>query len=247
MRNRWRTAEILVIDEISMLSAELFDTLSEIGKRVRNNFSQPFGGIQLVVCGDFFQLPPVQLGPKNRFCFRSQAWQELFPDVSIQNQQQHTTAHGKIIALDRVYRQRENQFLDILHEIRLGAVSESTKRFLCDKVHSDLQRRRQFDQEMSRLPLSGVSGSPSDPDILSIAEEGDLVADRPTKLFGFNRQVEEYNKSELAKLPTESQFFSSVDFSLTKSFENQLKNGSRLPEQLELKIGAEVGDDTGLM
>lgn len=230
-----------------MLSAELFDTLSEIGKRVRNNFSQPFGGIQLVVCGDFFQLPPVQLGPKNRFCFKSQAWQELFPDVSLQNHDQDTTSHGKIIALDRVYRQRENQFLDILHEIRLGAVSESTKRFLCNKVLSDLQRRKQLDQHeaaaMSRHLLSEPTDSPFDEDILSAVEDADHVSDRPTKLFGYNRQVEEYNKSELAKLPTESYFFSSTDFAITKSFENQLKNGSRLPEQLELKAGAEVIDE----
>jgi ATP-dependent DNA helicase PIF1 len=223
-----------------MLSAELFDTLSEIGKRVRNNFSQPFGGIQLVVCGDFFQLPPVQLGPKNNFCFKSQAWQELFPDVSNLNLQQDSTTTGKIIALDRVYRQRENQFLDILHEIRLGAVSESTKQFLSSKVISDLQRKMQLEQReasiISRDRLPDVPNSSSDQDFLS----GDHSFVRPTKLFGYNRQVEEYNKSELAKLQTEAYFFSSTDFGINKTYENQLKNWCRLPEQLELKTGAEV-------
>ena len=55
VKKRWLRTEILVIDEISMLSAELFDMLSFVGSRVRND-SRPFGGIQLILCGDFFQV-----------------------------------------------------------------------------------------------------------------------------------------------------------------------------------------------
>jgi ATP-dependent DNA helicase PIF1 len=58
VRNRWRKTEILVIDEISMLSSHLFELLSVVGKRARAD-ERPFGGLQLVLCGDFFQLPPV--------------------------------------------------------------------------------------------------------------------------------------------------------------------------------------------
>jgi len=58
-RQRWLTARVLVIDEISMVSDELFDKLEYIARRVRNNNS-PFGGIQIILTGDFFQLPPVQ-------------------------------------------------------------------------------------------------------------------------------------------------------------------------------------------
>lgn len=57
-RKRWRDADILVIDEISMLSADMFDMISKVGSRVRAD-SRPFGGIQVLLCGDFFQLPPV--------------------------------------------------------------------------------------------------------------------------------------------------------------------------------------------
>ena len=56
--NRWKTTRILVVDEVSMLSGELFDKLNVIGQRVRDNTGQLFGGIQVVLCGDFFQLPP---------------------------------------------------------------------------------------------------------------------------------------------------------------------------------------------
>jgi ATP-dependent DNA helicase PIF1 len=54
-KQRWNAAKILVIDEISMLSADLFDKLNIIGQRVRD-CNELFGGIQLVLCGDFFQV-----------------------------------------------------------------------------------------------------------------------------------------------------------------------------------------------
>jgi ATP-dependent DNA helicase PIF1 len=54
----WKATEILVVDEVSMLSLKLFEMLNAIGKAVRGN-SKPFGGIQLIFSGDFFQLPPV--------------------------------------------------------------------------------------------------------------------------------------------------------------------------------------------
>jgi ATP-dependent DNA helicase PIF1 len=60
VKMRWEKTEILVIDEISMLSAEMFDLLSEVGRVIRND-ERPFGGMQIVLCGDFFQLPPVYL------------------------------------------------------------------------------------------------------------------------------------------------------------------------------------------
>lgn len=74
---RWKECEILVIDEISMLSAELFDKLSFIGTRVRND-PRPFGGLQLILCGDFFQLPPIGVGKSTHFCFESKNWELLF-------------------------------------------------------------------------------------------------------------------------------------------------------------------------
>ena len=58
-RERWARCRILVIDEISMVSAELFDKLEFVARGVRGS-CQPFGGIQLLLCGDFFQLKPVK-------------------------------------------------------------------------------------------------------------------------------------------------------------------------------------------
>lgn len=51
-------AQVLIVDEISMLDAPTFDMVEGIARHVRNS-GEPFGGLQLVLCGDFFQLPPV--------------------------------------------------------------------------------------------------------------------------------------------------------------------------------------------
>ncbi len=68
-KGRWKAAWLLVIDEISMLSQELFDKLDRIGRTVRG-IDLPFGGIRLIFSGDFLQNPPV----KARFVFTSERW-----------------------------------------------------------------------------------------------------------------------------------------------------------------------------
>jgi ATP-dependent exoDNAse (exonuclease V) alpha subunit len=67
-----KTLEMLVIDEISMVSDVLFDKISEYLCIIRKN-KEPFGGVQLVLCGDMCQLPPVQ----GEYCFKSNAWKHL--------------------------------------------------------------------------------------------------------------------------------------------------------------------------
>ena len=110
-RNRWMRTKVLIVDEVSMVDGELFDKLEEIARRIRNN-GRPFGGIQLVVTGDFFQLPPVPDAKKEaRFAFDAKTW-----DTSIQ----HT------ILLSHVFRQKDPEFASMLNEIRLGKLSPPT-------------------------------------------------------------------------------------------------------------------------
>ena len=67
---QWRKCHCLIIDEISMIDADYFDKLEAVAKAVRKS-KQPFGGIQLVLCGDFLQLPPVtKEGEKKKYCFQ---------------------------------------------------------------------------------------------------------------------------------------------------------------------------------
>ena len=57
-KKNWMSVQILIVDEVSMLSLKLFETLDLIGKKIKMN-KVPFGGIQVIFSGDFFQLPPV--------------------------------------------------------------------------------------------------------------------------------------------------------------------------------------------
>lgn len=89
---RWIRTKILIIDEISMVDGDLFDKLEGVARIIRNN-GRPFGGIQLVITGDFFQLPPVpDQGKVARFSFDAATW-----NTSIE----HT------IGLTQVFRQKD--------------------------------------------------------------------------------------------------------------------------------------------
>ncbi len=67
---QWKNCQHLIIDEISMIDSEFFDKVEAVARAVRKN-EKPFGGIQLIVCGDFLQLPPVIKQSENKkFCFQ---------------------------------------------------------------------------------------------------------------------------------------------------------------------------------
>ncbi|OHE96061.1 DNA repair and recombination protein pif1 [Colletotrichum orchidophilum] len=112
-KNRWLRTKTLVIDEVSMVDGDLFDKLSQIGRTIRNN-GKPWGGIQLVITGDFFQLPPVPDGDKSReskFAFEAATW---------------NTTIDHTIGLTQVFRQRDPVFANMLNEMRLGRISDET-------------------------------------------------------------------------------------------------------------------------
>lgn len=70
---RWMSAHTLIIDEVSMLGADFLDKLDFIGRGIRQEEEKPFGGIQIIFCGDFLQLPPV----KEEWAFKACVWDEL--------------------------------------------------------------------------------------------------------------------------------------------------------------------------
>ncbi|KAL2075527.1 hypothetical protein VTL71DRAFT_470 [Oculimacula yallundae] len=113
-KNRWIRTKILVVDEISMVDGDLFDKLESIARLMRNN-GRPFGGIQLVITGDFFQLPPVpDYDSKARavkFAFDAGTW---------------PTAIHHTIGLTEVFRQKDPVFANMLNEMRLGKITDAT-------------------------------------------------------------------------------------------------------------------------
>lgn len=110
---RWEDISALVIDEISMIDGELLDKLDFIARKVRKNH-HPFGGIQVIFCGDFFQLPPVSKDPDNpmKFAFDAQSWK-----FGIKCS----------IMLQKVFRQQgDTTFIDMLNKMRIGEIDDKT-------------------------------------------------------------------------------------------------------------------------
>ena len=115
LHTNWTKTRILVIDEVSMLSAKVFELLDRVGRKVRGKPLHPFGGIQLVLSGDFYQLSPIadatdDTGDSGRFCFESSTWNTVFP----QNNQ---------IQLTTIFRQTDPVFQALLTAARCGNCS----------------------------------------------------------------------------------------------------------------------------
>lgn len=113
--SRVKFAKILAIDEISMISSETFELINTVAKFIRKN-NNLFGGIQLVLFGDFFQLPPVN----GDFCFNSGIWSEL----KLEN-----------FILKKVFRQSDEKFIDILNDIRYAKLNKNTLSFLTTRIN----------------------------------------------------------------------------------------------------------------
>ncbi|KAL6708573.1 DNA helicase [Coniothyrium glycines] len=110
-KQRWLRTKVLIMDEVSMVDGELFDKLEQIARTIRNN-GRPFGGIQLVITGDFFQLPPVpESGRQAKFAFDACTW---------------TTSIEHTIGLHHVFRQKDPVFANMLNEMREGRLSQDS-------------------------------------------------------------------------------------------------------------------------
>ncbi|MEX1087459.1 MAG: AAA family ATPase, partial [Candidatus Paceibacterota bacterium] len=77
---RVNKTDVLIVEEVSMLDARFIDTLDEVLRALRQS-EEPFGGMQVVFVGDFFQLPPVSRERQMQFAFRSNAWRQAKPVV----------------------------------------------------------------------------------------------------------------------------------------------------------------------
>jgi ATP-dependent DNA helicase PIF1 len=208
-KSRWVACRTLVIDEVSMVDGELFDKLDYVARCARGS-ARPFGGIQVILAGDFYQLPPVGLDqqPKKSdsgrnqqrsddepqkaaiFCFESKVWNQLLYAQ---------------MSLLQVFRQSDPRFVTILNEMRVGKLSPQS-----------IQLIRNCGGGLRRLET----------------ENPQLKA---TKLFAVNALVDQLNDSELAKCPGELRKFKARD----EGEVNELRNMAVLPE-LDLKLGAQV-------
>ena len=132
LRDNLEKAEVLIIDEVSMLHGKQLDMVNQVLKFFKQT-SAPFGGLQVIVAGDFFQLPPVSKNKetnREKFCFMSAAWQE---------------AKFNICYLSEQHRQQNNALNQILNEIRVQKVSEQSIQ------HLQATRTQSLEADITRL------------------------------------------------------------------------------------------------
>ncbi|EKE20469.1 MAG: hypothetical protein ACD_7C00567G0004, partial [uncultured bacterium] len=108
---RLRDLKVLIVDEISMVSPELFSSMDRILKAFKNS-EEPFGGVQIILSGDFFQLPPISKERKEiKFVWQTELWQRM---------------GLRVCYLEEKFRQDDEVLINILEEIRSGEVSEDS-------------------------------------------------------------------------------------------------------------------------
>ena len=112
---RWLTVDVLVIDEVSMLSMELFDKLEELARHIRATHL-PFGGIQIILSGDFLQLPVIG---SSHFCFEGNGWKRCVK---------------KVFCFDEIVRQKDKLFQRCLNEVRFAKISDDVKEILNSRI-----------------------------------------------------------------------------------------------------------------
>ena len=123
LQTRFKKLKILIIDEISMVSPNVFSAIDQILRAFKQS-DEPFAGIQVVLSGDFFQLPPISKNADGkRFAWQSPSWKEL--DL-------------QTCYLEKKFRQDDNQLIFVLDEIRSGTVSQRSHDILNSRYQKDL-------------------------------------------------------------------------------------------------------------
>ena len=116
----------MIIDEVSMLSISLFELLDYIAKAAKRS-DEAFGGIQVILVGDFLQLPPVIVRgeevteDRRKFCFQSSTWREAG----------FIESDGGMVQLEEIIRQKDDRvYVNVLNEVRKGKICEDTVQLL---------------------------------------------------------------------------------------------------------------------
>ena len=133
LNNRLKQVDTIIIDEISMVSAELLDFVSNMSANIHNN-AKPFGGINVVVVGDLSQLPPITGQP----VFRAASWTLFYPLFLRIPQRQHS----------------DTRFYQMLQEVRMGNISSDTWQLLQQR-HSEFTTQPTVDTLLNTTHIVG--------------------------------------------------------------------------------------------
>ncbi len=215
-RGNWMSTNILVIDEVSMMSKKLFELLELTGRLCRRrNFPRPFGGIQLVFCGDFYQLPPV--GDRDdegssMFCFES----ELF-DTVFENK----------IEFTKSFRQAGDQkYTKILNQIRVGRLTKSSVESLKGRIGATVPN--DIDIEPTRIyPTRIKVDTLNNTSLKNLPGENKIYTMKDVIVPFYDLTKEQQKMKIPASLNYDREF-------------KYLKNSINCPNEIKLKLGAQI-------
>ena len=123
-RKIYRELELLIIDEVSMVRADILDAIDTVLRHYRFRRNEPFGGVQVVFIGDMYQLPPVCVGDEWELLRRYYESPYFFHSQVVKQQP------PIYIELDKIFRQSNQQFINLLNEVRNNQLTPDTLRLL---------------------------------------------------------------------------------------------------------------------
>lgn len=165
-----REVELIIIDEISMVRADIIDFIDKVLRIYNRNMREPFGGKQLLLVGDIYQLEPV-IKEEERQLLRPFYPSNFFFDAQVFREMQLIA-----VELTKVYRQRDAQFIALLDHIRTSHVSDSDLRLLNAQVNAEIGA------EAGRLSIT-LSGRRDTVDYIN-EKQLNTLPDQPTIFYG---------------------------------------------------------------
>ncbi len=127
--------ELLVIDEISMVRADILDAIDTVLRHVRRKYNDRFGGVQLLFIGDMFQLPPVVKEPEWSLLSPYYASPYFFDSLVLKE------APPLYIEFEKIYRQREVEFINLLNQVRNNELDDAGKAILDSRFQPNFHRK----------------------------------------------------------------------------------------------------------
>lgn len=128
-----RKMELLVIDEVSMLRADLLDAIDTVMRHIRGKHYLPFGGVQVLFIGDMYQLPPVVKDQEWAFLKQFYRSQFFFDAQALQSEK------PIFIELDKIFRQDNLEFISLLNHLRTNEITEADVQLLNTKFQPDYE------------------------------------------------------------------------------------------------------------
>ncbi|HEY1037079.1 MAG TPA: AAA family ATPase [Candidatus Paceibacterota bacterium] len=248
----YKKLDLLVIDEVSMVRADLFDCIEKFLRLNGPTPGQAFGGVQIVAIGDLFQLPPI-VSPHEQMIFASRYESPYFFDSKA-----YQKGEFQIAELTQVYRQNDTEFITILDKMRIGQVEPNHIYKLNSVCYPDFQPGAAKQQDQGYGYSDGSNSSSFDGVDVFDGEGGETVIDldedisvhkskkgsKKAKFFSpesrlihlvtTNAMADSINQKELEKVHGPTKTYKGA---LMGTFEQK---NTPVPAVLVLKVGAQV-------